>query len=132
MTTTQVKTILEAQGFPTKKNVVTYHFAVKSPNDDGGFYSTVKFQHDRYGVSQATFDSAPHAAIGEKMVLLDEVKGDSSLHSLPVVKLGSIKRSAALDALPPGRAHRFTVYLQFTPHHGPPRNAGISMGIKRD
>lgn len=128
----RIKAILKAQGLPTKDNIVTYHFDAETPGGGLGFYNTVTFQHGQIGFTEATVGSIPQMDIGEKIVLLDEIQGDSSLHSLSAPGLGSIKRIAFLDALPPGKAHRFTVYVMFTHHHGPLRSEGDALPITRD
>lgn len=128
----RVKIILEAQGLPTKNNVITYHFAMNCPGGGGGTYPTVTYEN-RESATQIEFGSHPTVNIGQKDVLEDGVKADSSLHSLPdISKLGSIKRIASLDALPPGKAHRFTVYVMFTPHQGPLRSELRGKDITRD
>lgn len=128
----RVKTILKAQGLATKENLVTCHFQAASLDSAVGFYETVKFQHQSYGVGEEAGGSPQQGGIGEKMVLMDKTMGDSSLHSLSVAGLGSIKRIPALDALPPGKAHRFTVYVMLTPHHGPLRSQSSALPITRD
>ncbi len=128
----RVKTILKAQGLPTKDTLVTYHFQSACPDGGVGFYETIKYQHESYGVGEVTGGSPQQGTVGEKMVLMDQAVGDSSLHSLSAPGLGSIKRIAFLDALPPGKAHRFTVYVMFTPHHGPLRSEGDALPITRD
>jgi len=118
----RVKDILEAQGLPVKKNLVTYKFAAGT-NGQAGFNKTIRFQHGPGGNGEST--SGPDNrdyAIGKKIVLDSRIISDSTFR-------GNFEKGLTYDQwtqpgyapkTPPGLVHHLSVYVMFTPHQGPP------------
>jgi hypothetical protein len=119
----RVKTILEAQGLPIKKNLVTYHFAAGT---EGGvsFDRTIRFQHEPGGNGESTGEGPNNRdnAIGQKIVFYSSIISDSSFR-------GNFEKGLTYDQwtrpgyapkFPAGLVHHLSVYVMFTPHQGPP------------
>ena len=128
----RVKAILEAQGLPVKKNLVTYHFAAGA-NGWTGFDKTIQFQHEPGGNGE-TSDGGGNLEnpIGKKIVLYSSIISDKSFK-------GSFEQGLTYDQwtqpgyapkFPPGLVHHLSVYVMFQPHQGPPVKGNVS--ISRD
>jgi len=119
----RVKDILETQGLPVKKNLVTYKFAAGSDNGWTGFNKTIRFQHEPGGNGETTGTSSfMSAAIGKKIVLDSRIISDSTFR-------GNFEKGSTFSQwtnpeyapkTPQGLVHHLSVYVMFTPHQGPP------------
>ena len=117
---TRVKDILEAQGLPIKKNLVTYKFAAGT-NGYTGFNKTIRFQHGLGGNGEST--SGPDNrdyTIGKEIVLDNRIISDSAFK-------GNFEKGLTYDQWTqpeyapktlPGLVHHLSVYVMFTPHQG--------------
>lgn len=126
----RVKTILEAQGLPVKKNLVTYHFAAGTQGWVG-FDKTIRFQHEPGGTGESTGYEAGNTnnAIGQKIILYSSIISDSSFK-------GNFEKGLTYDQwiqpgyapkFPAGMVHHLSVYVMFQPHQGPPVKGNKSM-----
>ncbi len=118
----RVKGILEAQGFPVKKNLVTYRFGAGTFNTVE-YNQTIRFRHRPGGQQLAMgHNDIMQAAVGKKIILENRLLCDEDFK-------GDLDKVTTLDQqLRPGFApktalgmvHHLAVYLMFTPHQGPP------------
>ncbi len=121
----RVKDILEAQGFPVKRNLVTYRFASGSYGWVG-FSKTIRFQHSPGGAlessSGTSSDGKVTAMVGQKIFLENRLLSDTDFQG----NLSSLRTPEEYDQpeyapkTAPGLVHHLSVYLMFMPHQGPP------------
>lgn len=134
----RVKAILEAQGLPVKKNLVTYHFAAGTHGYVGfdrtiGFHKTIRFQHEPGGNGESAGDSGDmNNAIGQKVVLYSSIVSDTTFKGNfeKGLTFGQWTQPGYAPKFPPGLVHHLSVYVMFQPHQGPPVKGNMS--ISRD
>ncbi len=115
----RVKTILKAQGLPVKEQVVTYRFGVGTVGGSTEINQILKFAHGiGLGGSVITTIYSP-AAVGDKMMLSDEVIRDSKFAGDSRDFQDHWQQLGYLAKFAPGQVHSMTVYVQFRPHKGP-------------
>lgn len=107
-----VKDILEAQGFLTKENIITYQasFGVNEP--ESGYVS--KTLHFRNGSNILAFTHYPASAVykaGDRIPIFEAVAIDSSQDTSGILGKGTDKQSQ----LSPDLLHRITIQVQFVP-----------------
>ena len=128
----RVKAILEAQGLPVKKNLVTYHFAAGT-NGYVGFDKTIQFRREPGGNGESSGGAGDNnGAIGQKIVLYSSIVTDTGFK-------GDFQEGLTFDQrtqpgytprFPPGLVHHLSVYVMFQSHQGPPVKGSTS--ISRD
>lgn len=129
----RVKAILQAQGLPVKENLITYHFAAGASGWTG-YDRTIHFRHGLDAAAESTgMNESMPAQVGQKIVLESSLITDSAykcdLNKDFIFNRWTQPKFA--PKTPPGMVHHLAVYLQFTPHHGPPvkGHTGISQNI---
>ena len=117
----RVKAILEAQGLPVKKNLVTYTCAFES--DSGGltFSKTVRFRHAMGGQQEQFGNNATISGpVGQKIILQNEFIADEDFSGSfdKIMTAEQQSQPEYASKTPPGLVHHLVVYIQFKPHHG--------------
>ncbi len=117
----RVKVILQAQGLPVKKNLITYHFAAGTLGWIGDD-RTIHFRHGLGGPTEGTgLYEITHAQVGQKIVLQNILITDSTYkgNMFKDFIFNQWTQPKFAPKTPPGMVHHLVVYLLFTPHHGP-------------
>ncbi len=117
----RVKAILEAQGLPVKKNLVTYTCAFESDSGGLSFNKTVRFRHEMGGPQEALGNNETvSASVGQKIILQNDVVADQSFTG-DLDKIITPEQQMEPEYAPktlPGMVHHLVVYVLFTPHRG--------------
>jgi hypothetical protein len=116
----RVKDILEAQGLPVKKNLVTYTCAFEAGNGIS-FSKTIRFRHEMGGPQEELgSNETVSASVGQKIILQNDVVADQGFTG-DLSKIMTTEQQLQPEYAPktlPGMVHHLVVYVLFTPHRG--------------